>query len=119
MDLNDLKKDILCECAHDDVGLWSILRTISANLYFAEKLPEWVQPKALQIIRDLVDEGLIEAGNPNGPTFRAISPITDETLAFIVREWDALGRTPNLGDVCWFRATLKGKQLSDDLGLEW
>lgn len=118
MELSKLHKDILWECADDDTGLWVIIRSISEEDYFADVLPEWVRQKTLQIIKDLLEEDLIEAGNFRENIYSTMCLQVNEIIAFIEREWDALGHTPSGGDVCWFRATPKGERLSHDLEIE-
>jgi hypothetical protein len=118
MELQDIHKAILAECAYDDVGLWAIVWDVNQGPYGSEaRLPEWVRQKTIETIRDLLQSGLIEAGNPNGPKFQSVSSSVDETIAYIEREWDRLGRAPNIGDVCWFRATPAGEQLAHELNL--
>lgn len=118
MELQDIHKDILTECADDDVGLWSIIWRVNQGPYASDaKLPEWVRQKTIQIVRDLLQDQLVEAGNPNGPKFQQLSSSVNETIAFIEREWDRLGKTPNIGDICWFRATRAGEKLARELNL--
>lgn len=73
MKLQNLHLEILASCAYDDVGLWVIVRIVSEEEYFANKLPEWVRQKTLQIIRDLLEEGLIEAGKFHGMIYNTYS----------------------------------------------
>ncbi len=90
-------------------------------------------------LHSLLEEGLLEPGFPEGfeppLEFRPILPervsaAIDEmalhatdNLAFvawagtsrdwierIAREWDALGRSPHWGDICWFRITERGRR---------
>jgi len=119
MELQEIHKDILAECADDDMGLWAIIRRVYQGPYsYHARLPEWVRQKTIEIVRDFLQDQLIEAGNPNGPTFQPLSASVDEIIAYIEREGDQLGRTPNIGDVCWFRATSAGKKLANDLDLK-
>ena len=117
MELQDIHKDILALCAADETGLWLIIKRVAKDQYSLEQLPTWVQSKTIEVIGDLLRKGLIEVGNPNGPTFEPISDSLEETIAFIEREWDKLGKTPNIGDLCWVRATSAGEQLARELDL--
>ncbi len=68
MKLTDLHKSIIIECAHDDVGLWSILRQINGGGYSRNApLAKGVREKAIEIIRELLENGFIEAGYPRLP----------------------------------------------------
>jgi hypothetical protein len=49
--------------------------------------------------------------------FQLYSMSVAETITFIENEWYKLERLPNLGEICWFRATPAGMQLANDLGL--
>jgi hypothetical protein len=118
MELDDFHKEILGECADDDIGLWVIIRHASGDFLYPDVVAEPVRRKALAVIKDLLEEGLIEAGTFHKMIYNPINLSVDETIRFIEEEWDALRRSPSLGDVCWFRATPKGEQLAHDLGLE-
>lgn len=123
MRLQDTHKNILALCADDDTGFWLVVKTIANGAYSFEKLPEWVRPKTIEVLRDLLQSGLIEAGNFESQNsgsykFQPILLPTDEVIKYIEREWDELRKLPNIGDICWFRATLAGKQMADELGLK-
>lgn len=123
MDLSAKHKEILGECAYDHVGLWSVIRTIDDNAYWEGLLPASVRSEVMQLIRDLLEHGLIEAGNfaPDREAQAGWLPIsgsTDTVIAAIARAWDELDRTPNIGDVCWFTATPAGKKLAEELDLK-
>ncbi len=123
MELQDIHKKILALCAYDYTGLWLVITRVNKDAYSLDKLPEWVHQKTIEVIRYLLQSGLIETGNfeaedSGGFKFQPIPLPIDEVIKYIEREWDELGRTPNIGDVCWFRATPIGKQLAHDLGLK-
>lgn len=118
MDLDSLQLSVLAICAHDDVGLWRFISRASPAARDAFPVPTEALTTALQAIENLVDRGLIEAGNPNGSTFRAIPGSTEDLAAFIEKELEELGRSPGPGDVCWFRATAAGKNLAKELDLK-
>lgn len=117
MELQEMHKEILGLCADDDTGLWLIIKRVSKDAYSISSVPDWVRQKTLTLIRDLLQGQLIEAGNPNGPKFQSLFSSVPETITYIETEWDKLGKTPNIGDICWFRATPAGEQLARELHL--
>ncbi len=122
MELPDLHKMILVECALDDVQLCEVIFRVNGLQHYRrdEVLPPGVRPKVIEIIRDLLQEKLIQAGFPPTIeakeqvwTFLSLPPV--ETIDYIEREWDNLGHNPSLGDVIWFKATEAGKQLAQQI----
>lgn len=119
MELQEIHKSVLAECAYDDVGLWSIIVHVYGESYARRSiLPDQVRRETIKVVNDLLSEELVEAGNPNGPEFVRFSWSMAEIIDHIESEWDRLGRTPDVGEICWFRATPKGKKLVNELGLE-
>ncbi|HET9909552.1 MAG TPA: hypothetical protein VFQ23_23090 [Anaerolineales bacterium] len=115
MKLQNIEKEILGLCVDDDTGFWLIIKRIAKDSYSIVSVPESVRKKTMEVIRHLLQNQLIVAGNPNGPKFRACSLSTPDLIAYIVQEWDKLGSTPNIGDICWFRATPAGEKLAREL----
>ena len=119
MELEEILKSVLAECAYDDMGLWSIIFRVNGGAYaWYSTLPDRVRWETMKIVNDLLSNELIEAGNPKGPTFVRFSLSVQEIIDYIESEWDKLGRTPDVGEICWFRATPTGKKLADELGLQ-
>lgn len=113
MKLQKIHKLILVECTQDNVGLWSIIWKVNQGGYaYTSKLPARIRLRTIEIIRDLLQDHLVEAGNLSGSKFHPLTLSVDETIAYIEQEWDKLGRTPNIGDICWFRATPAGIKLT-------
>lgn len=122
MDLEPIHKTILSDCINNYVGVWEIIREISEEDFFSSKLPEWVQLRAIQIIREMIGAGFIEAGNIkkkeiNTYVFFPLTMGVDELISFIENSLAKEGHMPPLGIICWFQATPKGEQLARDLGL--
>jgi len=115
MNLPVIHKEILKLCADDDTGLWLIIKRVAEDAYSIVSVPDWVRQKTMEVIRDLLENELIVAGNPNGPKFQPLFSSVPETMTYIEQEWAKLGKTPNIGDVCWFRATPPGEQLASEL----
>ena len=133
-DLLSARIRLLLNCSDDDVGLWEVIhyaRHVSPDDTEAAR-----RELTLSIVRPLLAEGLIHAGFPAlgyydpsdheemrrkwealDPTERfVVSPLpVSELLEQIERDWVALGRTPNLGDVIWFTATPLGHRVANAL----
>jgi hypothetical protein len=120
MEIQDAHKEILALCANDDTGLWLVLRRICGDEYYFGTIPHWLRQKAINIIRDLLSSGLIVAGNfevgelEKHRFIPMLIPV-NEIVEFIEQEWNSLGRTPSLGDICWFRATETGENFAKTL----
>jgi len=117
MQLSEVHKEILVECASDDVGLWEIIARVNHEGYSKFDILPGVREKTLEIIRDLLSAGLVYAGFPrnDGKNFE-ISPMSpNQTMKHIESEWDKLGHMPTLGDIIWFRATPNGKKIATEI----
>ena len=115
MELTPLHKTILVTCSDGDVGLWEIIWKIHGGPYASgATLPEEIRRSTIRIVGDLLSENLIQAGFPqvqrDGTViFQPLSRSTAETVTYIEKEWDNLGRTPNIGDIVWFKVTDAGE----------
>jgi hypothetical protein len=81
-----------------------------------------IRELSLQMIRHVVEQGLMELGDvdvagewESKEGFRKWNLATQEGLGRVEREWNALGRNPNLWEVCWLRNTEKGNQFGERL----
>ncbi len=120
-------KYLLYNCHDDDVGLWDAISDVKEA--FPNAPDEEIRQLALELFQKLLEAGLIKVGFPEWDDagkliFVPWSSTPNESITRIKSEWDALGRKPTLGDVCWFRTTEKGdreveklktnKHVSDD-----
>ena len=65
---------------------------------------------SLEIIRTLLREGLVEIGMVYAHEgFVPWLSGVDESMQRIIREWSALPKGPNIGDICWLNLTQKGE----------
>jgi hypothetical protein len=103
--LDALKRALVEEARTDTVGLWSILRHVKIDE------PSLTDDEAKQItllvIRSALRRGEVVAGefvdrDEETAAFVAWEISADQAIEKIEREWAALGREPNLGDVAWF-----------------
>lgn len=145
MRLSDLHMRILEACVNDEVGLWEVIRKVireivceqrGTSVYSppgglwtkeaSDKLAELertvdshrLQQRTLEILRDLLETRLIDAGSPTadgGWKSWDLSPAA--TIERIRVEWDKLGNLPNIGDIVWFISTIEGDRTLGD-GIE-
>ena len=120
MELSELQKGLLSYSSIDDMGLWIIPWRIT-NSGVTKESNESVRNQSITEIRYMLENGWLAIGTPidkdGKVVFQLFSLSVDEAIAFIEREWNKLGRLPNIGEICWFRATPKGRQLAIELGL--
>lgn len=102
MDQQTLDKKMqawIYEATEDVLGLWQLCR--SARYDWGARTPEEVKTMVLGFVRRLLENGVhaVEVGDqrpwPNQ------NP--DSVIERISREWDALGREPNVPDIVWFK----------------
>lgn len=67
-----------------------------------------VRRRSLAVIEELLEGGLVTAGDLTSTTFEEWPSGPAESLARIEREWVALDRDLEIGDVCWLRNTVIG-----------
>jgi len=110
--ISDLYKDILLSCEDDYTRLDEIIYDVKK--FFNVTSAQEIQNKTLEVIKDLLGLGFIEVsettGGKDGEGFNPWNLSPKESIDRIKKEWDALGREPNIGDIAWFLITLKGKQ---------
>jgi len=63
---------------------------------------------SIGIISNVLQEGLMVIGDVTGDGFKEWNMTSTEALDRIAREWKALGRSPNLGEICWLSNTREG-----------
>ena len=102
-----LVSEVLEEAKRDWVGLWRIVRGVQA-LPGGETPPGNVRSKTISVCRRLLTAGLA-AGQFSSQEFLVWDSAPNETLRRInetlrriQKEWDELGRTATIGDICWF-----------------
>ena len=108
MDLESLKSRFIAESHEDWVGLWQLVKAVREKLRVTD--PIELRRLTLELIEQLVEAGLKPGQSPYAPGgFQLWPEVTIEAiLQRIEREWDALGREPNISDICWFDNPLAG-----------
>jgi len=90
--------------------------SIAINIGHAKSVEE-IRDLSLKMIREVVQQGLMEIGDlpQNGQRLELWPMTPQECLDRVEREWDALGRNPNLWEICWLQNTDKGKTMGEEL----
>jgi hypothetical protein len=76
-----------------------------------------IRELSFKLIGEVVRQGLMEIGDlPDQGRRLKLWPLTPhECLDRVEREWNALGRNPSLGEICWLQNTDKGNALGEEL----
>lgn len=70
-----------------------------------------VRAASLEVVEDVLEEGLMRPGfATRGGGFEVLRKTHCETLERVEREWDELGRAPDVGEGIWFDLTEKGEE---------
>jgi hypothetical protein len=89
----------ICEATEDVLGLWQLCR--SARYDAGAKTPEEAKAMVLGFVRRLLESGVQAVEVSNQRPWPNQNP--DNVIERISREWDALGREPNVPDIVWFK----------------
>lgn len=63
---------------------------------------------ATTIIKEVMNEGLMQVGDVTDGGFFEWDLSPEDALERVIREWRTLGRSPDLGEVCWLANTPAG-----------
>jgi hypothetical protein len=74
-----------------------------------------IRDLSIEIIRNVIQEGLMEVGDVTTDGFHRWGLSPDEALKRIEHDWAALGRWPYTGDICWLSNTEKGDEIARQL----
>lgn len=102
-----IKRALVEEAQSDVVGLWAVLWQVKNELPSLSS--EEAKAATLEVVRDALGREEIVVGGFGGGDTETTSFIPwqmslTDALQRIEREWGALGREPNLGDIAWFVA---------------
>ena len=99
---DELLPALIDEAKADEVGLWLIPATLRDELGITD--PELLRAMTLDYVRRLLESGEIVAiwyaAHGIAPSHMSIP----EIVSRIDRQWDELGREPNIGDIVVFRS---------------
>jgi hypothetical protein len=79
-----------------------------AKLTGGEATTEGIESLALEVIGHLVRGELMAPGDVTTDGFSEWGMRPDEAVRRITTDWKALGRLPNLGEICWLSSTSTG-----------
>jgi hypothetical protein len=74
-----------------------------------------IRDLSIEILRKVIKEGLMEVGDLTTQGFHAWDLPADEALDRIEREWNALGRPPDIAEICWLSNTEAGDKRAHQL----
>jgi hypothetical protein len=99
---DDVLEQLVEECHVDHVGLWEIAH--AAQLDLGSTTPEQTRELSMRLVGRLLKERGMLVGHPapDGRHFIPWGLPADQAISRIEREWSALGRDPNIGEVAWF-----------------
>lgn len=108
------EKEMLLEGLDDYLGLWEFVASIR-NESHTEEAGE-VRRRTLDLVRGILDEGLASPGFPTREGhFDVVEMNTEDAITRISREWDELGREPDIWEIIWFRLTDKGRKIAKEI----
>jgi hypothetical protein len=114
-ELNDREREFLIEGLDDWIGLWRFARAARDDQPAATV--DAIREQTLPMIRKLVVGEYMKAGalTEDAPGFVPWNEQGEAAVARIDEEWRALGRDPNIPDICWFENTPRGDQVAREL----
>lgn len=74
-----------------------------------------IQAMSVDLVREVLQQGLMKIGDVTRDGFREWNVPVSEAVSRVEREWAALGRSPNLGEIFWLENTEKGDQRAQQL----
>jgi hypothetical protein len=103
---------LLIAGADDWVYLAEVLRIIES---VGGAPTESARQRTLDLLREVAEQRLIEIGDLRKDGFHKWQMPIGECLSRVEREWNALGRNPSLGEVCWLQITDRGRELGEQI----
>jgi hypothetical protein len=102
MTAEDVLEHLAGECHVDHVGLWEVVDAVKFDLGSTD--PSETQEMTLRLVRGLLQDRGMQVGHPapDGRHFIPWDMAPEQALSRIEKEWAALGREPNIGEVAWF-----------------
>lgn len=102
--MEEIERILLEEARTDTVGVWAVLWEI--RQMFEDLSPEEARARTLNAIDHLLGTHRVVAGqftdqDENTLVFERWDLPAKETVSRIDREWKALGRDPNPGEIAW------------------
>ncbi|WP_254563963.1 hypothetical protein [Oscillatoria sp. HE19RPO] len=110
--------DLIVEGTEDYVGLWEIIYNVRER--FPQANPHEIRLMTIEAIREVLETGLMQIGmfesvEGNNLEYQIWDFSIDSIINRIEKEWNELGRTPNIGDIAWLITTKKGEQKAKNI----
>lgn len=86
-----------------------------AKAYGGASTDEEIRQLSIEIIREVIEKGLMRTGDITQGGFKEWDLSDEEIVERINSEWTALGRRPNLGEICWLENTEEGNRRARQL----
>jgi hypothetical protein len=94
----------------DWIGLWIVAKFIRED--HPELNADEVRELGIARIRKLISRGYLKTGDVRANGFHAWNESAGAAVGRIDREWQGLGRDPNLYEICWFANTAQGDTIA-------
>jgi hypothetical protein len=109
MTVEEVLESLADECRDDHVGLWEVVDAVKQDLGLSE--PTQVHQATLHLVRELLERRGVQAGHPapDGRHFVPWNQTAEQAVATIQRDWSALGREPDIGEIAWFSSDAEGR----------
>ena len=103
----------IIEGTEDYVGLWQIIKKIRLNR--TDKNQKEVQSITLDAIREILETGFMQIGmfeyvDEKSLEYQVWNLDINTCIQRVEKEWNELGREPNIGEVAWLVTTEKGEK---------
>ena len=103
----------IIEGTEDYVGLWQIIYEFERK--FPQANTEEIKLMTLETTREILETGFMEIGmfkyvDKNNLEYQIWNLDIESIINRVEREWDELGRVPNIGDIAWLITTKKGEK---------
>jgi hypothetical protein len=109
----NLKERILFSGRDDWMYLGEIASHVCKYLECKNEL-DVIDP-TINIIGEMVSDGLLEIGNISTGVFKSWDTTLADSLMKIKQDWISLGAPLNISDVCWLANTPKGDEIASTI----
>lgn len=109
--LPEAEHSVLLAGVDDWIGLWTVVREVKERRPGLS--PEELRGIVVNLVRELVEKNCVQIGRPDAEgKFEPWDESAGDAAARIDREWRALGRDPDIGEICWLENTPCGDRLA-------
>jgi hypothetical protein len=110
--------DLIVEGTEDYVGLWEIIHELRD--YFPQANPNQIRLMTIEATREILESGFMEIGmfeSVDGKNweYQIWNLDIDSIINRIEKEWDELGREPNIWEIALLVTTEKGEKEAENI----